>query len=668
MILLLTLLVLHTSFTFAEPAFVGLFHAHSSPSARVSALKNATHFRRVRHFDGSRVFSFEDVDENRTRAWRLQHAHVVHGVEPNIPVKALGVSSSCNRTVYSWGVDALDGVPDGVATLPGCAAGAGTHVFVLDTGVDVNHPEYASRLGLSYCALGNATGCQTQTPAWADANGHGTWCAGAAVGSSVGVASAAALHAVKVLDDTGTGSLESILSGMSWVAELVNTQPTLYTPAVVSMSLGSSYSALQNTMVAELTSLNVVVAVAAGNNATDACTQSPASAPSAITVGAVDSSFTYASFSDYGNCVDIFAPGANINGTAIHGGYRYLSGTSMATPYVAGSAAVLLGANPCLTVAQVTEALLAPSNYTAKNVPASTTNALLNLPAAYSNATAVTCAASSPPPPPSPPYISSGICTPYTAANGSYTVCGAVPLARHVTYAITTCRGTSSCTGDAYLQLYDASSTLVFENDDTCGLCPEMVYTVPASYPPLSNFYIVQACATAATCGGTVSLQQLGLQPPSPPPPSPFPPSPPLPPPPAPPPSPTPPSPEPPLPPPPPSPFPPSPPLPPPPAPPPSPLPPLPEPPLPPPPQPPAPSPHPPSPLPPSSPMPPSPLPPFPEPPLPPPPQPPAPPPSPMPPSPEPPLPPPPLPSPPLPPPLPPPPFPPPLGQCNCIL
>ncbi|KFY19917.1 hypothetical protein V493_07797, partial [Pseudogymnoascus sp. VKM F-4281 (FW-2241)] len=169
-------------------------------------------------------------------------------------------------------------------------------------------------------------------------------CAGTVGGSTYGVASRATLVAVKVLDAEGSGSNSGVIAGIQWVADNARAKG-ITSKSVLSMSLGGSYSAALNSAVASTVNAGVTVVVAAGNDNRNAANYSPASAPSAITVGATDSRDARASFSNYGAVLDIFAPGVNILSAWIgsSSATNTISGTSMATPHVAGLAAYLIG-------------------------------------------------------------------------------------------------------------------------------------------------------------------------------------------------------------------------------------------------------------------------------------------------------------------------------------
>lgn len=665
--------------------YFGFFQRHTNETTRKSVLTSAVQdfqFYNISREHHKKLFTGYNDNASAVDAFALSFSNYIVKVQEN-KRNWHPVSSSCsaNTNTTFANLDIIDGVSDNTYTPPACPTTQPVHIFILDSGV-YNHSDFGSRFSTnSFCAL-NTSACAAHSPPWLDVAGHGTHCSGIATGAQTGVWPYAILHAVKVLDDTGTGADDEIIRGMEWAEEqIINNN---LRPAVISMSLGGGSFAVIDYVVDTLFNFSTVVSVAAGNSGvfpgtepTDAnsCVNSPAEATNALTVCAADNTRTWASFSNYGSCVDLCAPGVSVTSTWPGGGYHVLSGTSMATPHVAGAAAFLFASFPSASSSQINAALKVAGSTLQGSFPASTTNVFLNLTSAYNYLSTLTASPSPPPMPPSPPYATS-----FASFQVSSGTTHTFQLARGVTYNFTTF---CNCTNDPYLLLADNTFVLqsyasitnppfVGYDDDNCGLCPEILFTVPFSYPPLSTFTLWNNCVSG-TCSATVGVTVVGPSlfspppspplppPPSPPPPSPPPPSPPVPPPPSPSPLPSPPQPPPrppptppPLPPPPlPSPSP-SPPQPPPRPPPPSPSP---NPPLPPPPPPPSPAP-PPSPTPPSpSPLPPSPTPPRPPPPAPPPsPSPPSPPPRPPPPSP--PLPPPPLPPPPTPPPPAPPPSP----------
>ncbi|KAH0586743.1 hypothetical protein H2248_007954 [Termitomyces sp. 'cryptogamus'] len=247
-------------------------------------------------------------------------------------------------------------------------AGLGVDVYVIDTGVYINHVEFGGRARWGATFGGYVS---------MDKNGHGTHCAGTVAGSSVGVARAASIIAVKVLGDNGQGIVSDIISGLDWV---YNQAKTSGRPSIVSMSLSSnSPSTPLDSAVTSLTTIGVHAVVAAGNNNLDATNMSPARASGAITVGATNIADSRASFSNYGSVVALFAPGENIISTWFTGPTALvsLSGTSMATPHVAGLVASFISSKGRVSPATMRSTL---KNLTVQgilaNIPAGTVNQL----------------------------------------------------------------------------------------------------------------------------------------------------------------------------------------------------------------------------------------------------------------------------------------------------
>jgi subtilisin family serine protease len=228
-----------------------------------------------------------------------------------------------------WGLDRID-----QRSLPlshsysYTGGGAGVRAYVIDTGIETSHPEFGGRALDVYDAYGgNGQDC----------NGHGTHVAGTIGGIAYGVAKAVKLRGVRVLNCAGSGYLSTIIAGIDWVTGHA------IKPAVANMSFGGSYSSTENAAVTNLAKSGVFVAVAAGNENGNACYESPSSAPGTLTVAASNSSGQRASFSNYGGCVDLYAPGVRIKSAWLNGGVKTLDGTSMATPHVVGVAALIKG-------------------------------------------------------------------------------------------------------------------------------------------------------------------------------------------------------------------------------------------------------------------------------------------------------------------------------------
>jgi len=272
-------------------------------------------------------------------------------VEPDQTVYMIPeIASDVSVEAATWGLNRVGADQRG-------RSGNSATVFVLDTGVRVTHNEFSGRAAPSLdMTIGDPVECGSDLSCAGDVQGHGTHCAGSAAGETFGVAPGAQVRSVKVLSDQGSGSWSWSYYALDWLAS----NPTR--PAIASMSLGGSGT--QQAMadaVDGATNAGVVVVVAGGNSNADACSFSPAFVPSAITVGSTDSRDRRSSFSNYGSCTNIWAPGSSIV-SASHTsdtGSRSLSGTSMACPHVSGGAALVLDASPSMKPSAVLAQLTA---------------------------------------------------------------------------------------------------------------------------------------------------------------------------------------------------------------------------------------------------------------------------------------------------------------------
>ncbi len=250
----------------------------------------------------------------------------------------------------SWGLDRLDQQDtnfDQSFTYPS-SAGAGVRIYIADTGVQANHPDLAGRVLPGFDTFGQGLSAT-------DCHGHGTHVSGTAAGTQFGVAKQALIVPVRVLGCSGSGSYSGLITALDWI---VANHPA-GTPGIVSMSLGGPKSLAVNAALERVTAAGILTVVAAGNSNADACQVSPASTTNAITVGASTNTDARASFSNWGECTDMFAPGAAITSDNAKDFSAPLTwnGTSMATPHVSGAAALYLAKNPTATPAQVTAAL-----------------------------------------------------------------------------------------------------------------------------------------------------------------------------------------------------------------------------------------------------------------------------------------------------------------------
>src|SRR2546430_8226209 len=331
----------------------------------IVVLKNAVDSRAVANLHSARYGASVDY------VWSVA-LHGYAAVIPNDRVAALradqnvsyvvadGVAQTQDQTV-PWGIIKVGA--DISSTKAGDQTGsiANVDAYVIDTGIDRSHPDL-NVVEFKQYANGPPRDC----------NGHGSHVAGT-IGARddtvgvVGVAPGIRLHAVKVLNCAGSGSWSDVISGINYVAG------TTTRPAVANISLGGSQNAAVDQAVRTAVANGVFFAVAAGNDGADACGHSPAAAGATSgvdTVAATDSSDAEASWSNFGSCVDIWAPGVGIYSTYKSGSYATLSGTSMATPHVAGGAALYLSSHPGASPGDVEDAL--------RNAATTTTNASKN--------------------------------------------------------------------------------------------------------------------------------------------------------------------------------------------------------------------------------------------------------------------------------------------------
>ena len=293
----------------------------ADPAARASDKAQALGLT-LRYTYGASLKGFA-ANLNQGQLTALAHDPDVAYVEQDAEVHADATQSGA-----TWGIDRIDQRSLPLSGTYTYTTGASTvYAYIIDTGIQTSHPDFGGRAAVSYDAVGDGYNGQ-------DCNGHGTHVAGTVGGAKYGVAKSVRLRAVRVLNCQGSGTNSGVIAGMDWVA---SNHASL---AVANMSLGGGYSSAVNTSANNLASSGVFLAVAAGNSGADACNYSPSSAANTTTVAASTSSDARASYSNYGGCVDLYAPGSSITSDWLNGGTNTISGTSMATPHVTGVGAL----------------------------------------------------------------------------------------------------------------------------------------------------------------------------------------------------------------------------------------------------------------------------------------------------------------------------------------
>lgn len=299
------------------------------------------------------------------RAGLLRDARVQR-VEPDGIATTMATQSNA-----TWGIDRIDqrSLPlSGTYTYSN--TGSGVSAYIIDTGILLSHQDFGGRAASGYTSINDGNGTN-------DCNGHGTHVAGTVGGTAWGVAKSVKLVAVRVLNCSGSGTWSGVIAGMDWVTA------NRVKPAVANMSLGGGANSSVDDAVRRMVAAGVATAVAAGNGnqggrAQDACKYSPARVAEAMTVGATTKTDSKTSWSNFGNCVNLFAPGASITSAWIgsNTATRTISGTSMASPHVAGVAALHLQSNPGHSAVQVHNAVY---TLTTKGVVTSSKTANNNL-------------------------------------------------------------------------------------------------------------------------------------------------------------------------------------------------------------------------------------------------------------------------------------------------
>lgn len=333
----------------SEFAQAGMMRAFATPEAELAAAsEHAVVDLAARH----------DLDVGQT------YSHAVQGMAVRASKSALRallldprvefveqdgyVQLDATQTNATWGLDRVDqrALPrDGTYVYNN--TGSGVRAYVIDSGILGTHQQFSGRMLSGYSAISDGRGTT-------DCNGHGTHVAGTIGGTTWGVAKGVRLVPVRVFGCTGGSANSTIIAGIDWVRQ------NRVLPAVANMSLGGGASSATDTATNNLINSGVVVVVAAGNDNANACNYSPARVPAAITVGSTTSSDARSSFSNFGSCLDIFAPGSSITSAWYTSttASNTISGTSMASPHVAGAAAKYLQGNPSASPATVRNALV----------------------------------------------------------------------------------------------------------------------------------------------------------------------------------------------------------------------------------------------------------------------------------------------------------------------
>ncbi len=382
------------------------------------------------------------------------------------------VSIDDTQTNATWGLDRIDQRDLPLSTTYTYnQTGAGVTAYIIDTGIRQTHNQFGGRALHGYTAISDGNGSN-------DCNGHGTHVAGTVGGSTYGVAKQVTLYAVRVLNCSGSGSNSGVIAGVNWVTS----HHTGSNPAVANMSLGGGASSALDTAVNNSINDGVTYAVAAGNSNANACNYSPARVAAAITVGSTTSSDARSSFSNYGTCLDIFAPGSSITSAwhTSNTATNTISGTSMASPHVAGAAALYLQTNPGAS----------PSTVRNNIVNNATSGRLSSIGSGSPNLLLYTLTGGNPPPNPTPtPPPNPAPCTNCEQYNGSLSGAGDYDYHPNGTYYYSASgnhqgwlQGPSGTDFDLYLWRWNGSSWVTVAQSISSSSTEYISYNGTAGY------------------------------------------------------------------------------------------------------------------------------------------------------------------------------------------
>ncbi len=472
----------------AQPQRPSKSQASSSGLAPVIGLNkpSAIDGRYIVVFDKETSSSTASVARVNVRALGAKvlrrYNHALDGFAARLPERAVNALRSNPNVAYieadskvtvsdtqspaTWGLDRID-----QRNLPLSnsytynATGTGVTAYIIDTGIRFSHTQFGGRAVTGYDAIdgGSADDC----------NGHGTHVAGTVGGSTHGVAKNVRLVGVRVLNCQGSGSNSGVIAGVDWVTG----NHTSGQPAVANMSLGGGANTALDNAVNNSINDGVSYAVAAGNSNANACNYSPARVGAAMTVGSTTSSDARSSFSNYGSCLDLFAPGSSITSTwhTSNTATNMISGTSMASPHVAGAAALYLQGNPTDSPATVRNAI----------VNSATPGVLSGIGSGSPNMLLYSLFGSAPPPPPPP----SG-CSLAESYNGSLSGTGDYDYHPNGTYFYTSrsgthrgcLRGPSGADFDLYLYKWNGFSWSIVARSESSSSSEDITYSGTAGY------------------------------------------------------------------------------------------------------------------------------------------------------------------------------------------